>query len=454
MPKDAPRPISLPEDVWRRPEVTELCSNQDADGLFRLAKKYGFTNESIAYWTGFDPGEISKRINGAKGPVQALDRWRRIAEALGMPDHARMMIGLAPLDQQPYNSEQLHPEHFRSGNSIGETSTKDSEENVNRRELLRLLGTAGALAVVAPAAIAPWEQLSAALNGRPSEALDELHQRTAGLFSLEERVPARTLGPVTTAHLDVLRSRIEREGNNRQIVSLAGETAALAGWLAFDQDDLPTARSYYRVALDAAKHADDPALRACVLGYMSYAPNETVNGPATLLSQARASAERSATPMTRAWLAARHAEEQVKRGDTRGALTSLDTAHELHSKAGAGDRAWTYFFDSSRLMGMAAASYTRLGRHDVAQERADAALSALGSINLKRRSLVLIDLASASLAVGQIEQSAEYAASSLNSAILTNHQYGITRVRQFCSQLAAASPRAAQRLSAELSVLP
>lgn len=95
VPKDAPRPVRLPDEIWNRPDVLALCQAQDADGLFRLAKKYGSTNESIGYWTGIDPGEISKRINGAKGPVRALDRWQRIADGLNLPAHARQALGLA-----------------------------------------------------------------------------------------------------------------------------------------------------------------------------------------------------------------------------------------------------------------------------------------------------------------------------------------------------------------------
>jgi hypothetical protein len=93
--KDAPRPIRLPTAVWRQDDVLAFCRSQDADALFRLARRYGHSNESIAYWTGIDPAEVSKRITGGKGPVRTLDRWLRIAEALDMPDEARQILGLA-----------------------------------------------------------------------------------------------------------------------------------------------------------------------------------------------------------------------------------------------------------------------------------------------------------------------------------------------------------------------
>jgi hypothetical protein len=97
VPRDAPEPIAIPEQVWRLPAVLDLCRGQDANGLFKLAKQYGASNERIAYWTGTDAGEISKRLNGRiTGPVKALDRWHRIADGLNMPDHARLELGIAP----------------------------------------------------------------------------------------------------------------------------------------------------------------------------------------------------------------------------------------------------------------------------------------------------------------------------------------------------------------------
>lgn len=70
---------------------------------------------------------------------------------------------------------------------------------VERRDFLRLFAAAGGVAVVplaTPSDTPPWERLSAALRRRASvtpELAEELGQRTAGLYGLEERVPARVL---------------------------------------------------------------------------------------------------------------------------------------------------------------------------------------------------------------------------------------------------------------------
>jgi hypothetical protein len=100
VPRSAPDPVRLPDKVWNEPATLDLCRRHDANGLLRLARKYGGTNEAVGYWTGIDPVEISKRTTpgGAKAnsPIRALDRWQRLADGLDMPDHARALIGLAP----------------------------------------------------------------------------------------------------------------------------------------------------------------------------------------------------------------------------------------------------------------------------------------------------------------------------------------------------------------------
>lgn len=90
-------PIELPDELWKRTDVLHACRARDANALLRLARRHGVTNDRLSYWTGIDPGEISKRLSGkTRSPVRTLDRWERIATGLGMPDRARLAVGLAP----------------------------------------------------------------------------------------------------------------------------------------------------------------------------------------------------------------------------------------------------------------------------------------------------------------------------------------------------------------------
>ncbi len=101
------------------------------------------------------------------------------------------------------------------------------------------------------------------------------HARKANehLFWLEERLPARQLLARVTGQVDQLTELLERSlasTHRRALSTLAGEAAALAGWIAFDLHDDDTARRYYRAAAAAAKEAAYRPLLACALGYNSY----------------------------------------------------------------------------------------------------------------------------------------------------------------------------------------
>ncbi|MCK9924367.1 helix-turn-helix transcriptional regulator [Frankia sp. AgPm24] len=313
---------------------------------------------------------------------------------------------------------------------------------VERRDVLRLLAAAGGVAVVPLGAGAdgpPWERLSAALRRRASvtpELVEELGQRTAGLYGLEERVPARTLMPRVTEHLGRLIQLLESTGRSplrRSLTSTAGETAALAGWLAFDSNDLPAATAYYRVAIEAARDAEDHGLWACVLGYESYqtASQGRHDQACALLGEAQRRAAAGSTAMTRAWLAAREAEEQAARGEGRAALTALDRAQDAFDRGESdGSRVWTHFFDRGRLDGLKVTTYTRLRRPAAAYAAATEALRVAGPGATKKRSLLLSDIAEVHIQRREIDAACHFAAESLAIVAQTDFSLGLARVRR------------------------
>ncbi|MEX5634358.1 helix-turn-helix domain-containing protein [Parafrankia sp. FMc2] len=314
---------------------------------------------------------------------------------------------------------------------------------VERRGFLRLFAAAGGVAVVplstAGADNAPWERLSAALRRRTTvtpELTEELSRCTAGLYSLEERVPARALFPRVTGHLGTLTQLLESSGRSparRELASTAGETAALAGWLAFDMNDIPSALAYYRVAIEAAREADDSALWACVLGYESYhsAGIGRHDQACALLAEAQRRAASGSTVMTKAWLAGREAEEQAARGEGRAALAALDRAQDSFDRADDGDRVWTQFFDRGRLDGIKVTTYTRLRRPAAAHAAATEALRATSPHSgTKKRSLLLGDIAEVHIQRREIEAATQYAAESLAIVAATDFSLGLTRIRR------------------------
>ncbi|WP_462202555.1 helix-turn-helix domain-containing protein [Frankia sp. CcWB3] len=313
---------------------------------------------------------------------------------------------------------------------------------VERRDFLRLFAAAGSVAVVPMNGVTdtpPWERLSAALRRRSTvtpELADELGQLTAGLYGLEERVPARILIQRVTGHLSRLSQLLEtmsRSPVRRELTSTAGETAALAGWLSFDMNDLPAAVAYYRVAIEAAREADDNALWACVLGYESYqtASRGRHDQACALLGEAQRRAATGSTVMTRAWLAAREAEEQAARGEGRAALAALDRAQDAFDRGESnGDRVWTQFFDRGRLDGLKVTTYTRLRRPAAAYAAATEALRAAAPGATKKRSLLMSDIAEVHIQRREIEAACHFAAESLAIVAQTDFSLGLARIRR------------------------
>jgi hypothetical protein len=118
----------------------------------------------------------------------------------------------------------------------------------------------------------PWERLAYAMS-HPKRidrgTLAQLEQVTIALEQLELQVsPSVLIGPVK-GHLNTVADLLAAEppsGMRAQLLSLAGESARLAGWLASDQANLATSADYFRTGLEAAREAGDTRLGAYLLG--------------------------------------------------------------------------------------------------------------------------------------------------------------------------------------------
>src|SRR5439155_17180673 len=99
---------------------------------------------------------------------------------------------------------------------------------------------------------------------------------------------------------------------------------------------------------------------------------------------------------TRSWLAGREAEESAAAGDADASLRALDRSENAFAGASPDqERVWTKFFDRPRLDSLAIATHVRLGQAGPAQAAADVVLAALPADELKKRTIILADVASA-----------------------------------------------------------
>ncbi|MGH3775428.1 MAG: helix-turn-helix domain-containing protein [Pseudonocardiaceae bacterium] len=84
-----------------------VLRRRDIGAMFRLVQRYGGVSQSrLAVATGLLQGRISEIIKGTR-IVTSLEVFERISDGLGMPDDARIMLGLAPL--HPVGLEHLGP---------------------------------------------------------------------------------------------------------------------------------------------------------------------------------------------------------------------------------------------------------------------------------------------------------------------------------------------------------
>ena len=91
-------PIALPDSFWHRPDVIAALTSRDMGELFRLLHfKAGITQTRIATAAELSQGRVSAIIRG-KQHVRSLAVFRRIADGLNMPEHARILLGVATDD--------------------------------------------------------------------------------------------------------------------------------------------------------------------------------------------------------------------------------------------------------------------------------------------------------------------------------------------------------------------
>ncbi|WNZ14951.1 helix-turn-helix transcriptional regulator [Streptomyces sp. 11x1] len=278
---------------------------------------------------------------------------------------------------------------------------EEEQDDVKRRTLL------GGAVVGAAAAAEPWERLAHALTkGRKidSEGAASLVDRAGALHVREGNLTALQLQNEVEGHLDAITAALPRAGEHERVLTVAaGETAALAGWVAWDLGDDERARSYYEVTMDCAKAAGHPPLWALARAYASYGPASPEKA-AKVLAEAAQHVRGPGNAAAAAWIYGRLAEEAANAGDEANALRALDRARFAYDFADhTSEQAWVRFMTPYRMDSLALSVYGLLGRQELT-ETADHAVGRLGRELPEAGVVVLGDLATALLRGGDIDQ--------------------------------------------------
>ncbi len=390
-------PAGLGPEFWSSPVIARALACCDLPVLLEEVRKaHGWTQADLAGVVGYSQSWVSKVLRGKH--ALTLEQARTLAARAGVPVHL-LRLGDGGREDDP----------------------------AKRRDFTK----AAALALM------PWPVLAPpdTDTGPALRAVTAAHRR------LDAATPARDLAGAVAAHVEMAR-RMTGHDRGPGVAAALSEAAGFAGWLHADMCDRGTARSYYRLAVGAARRAGHDLLAGYMLG--SLAVFEIDNGdPVTGLRLAGQAQEQSGGPLhptPQAWLAALHALGHAASHDGQATDTALGRAEAALDAPGAQDAPpwpWLFPFDHAKLAGYRALACVRLGRAEQALAAFGQSLSAAQPAP-KQRAVLMLEVATAarqqataSRDTARIDQAFTLAAEGLAAGQRYGSERVIERSRQF-----------------------
>jgi transcriptional regulator with XRE-family HTH domain len=370
-----------------------------------------------------------------RGRVPHPDALRWVAAALGLP-----------LDELAAAAEQQRRYRLElrvlgsAGLPGGAPACGTLDEDVERRELLRLMGRAAAAGVVAPAlGHLPAPASTTPVDGTTVEAATAIARSYRRLWAT---TPNEDLHGPVLGHLRLV-SRLltaASEKDRPKLAAAATDTAVLAAWLAEDMWDLGAAQRHYREARTYAERSRNNLLQAYVAGCKSYWASRTGNGTEAVkaVGRARRLLPADAPPAAHTWVAAREATAYATAHDEPAMSSALIEAEKsLEKTDGPSEATWPWLFpmndqEVTRYRGLAAVS---LQLPAMAVPALNEGLDALGPAPTKRRAHTLIKLAEAHVQAHDVEQACHLGVDAFTMATQLGDIEGLIGLRNVRVQL-------------------
>ncbi|MFZ0119223.1 MAG: helix-turn-helix transcriptional regulator [Pseudonocardiaceae bacterium] len=240
--------------------------------------------------------------------------------------------------------------------------------------------------------------------------VDDLESRVIELRHLDDVIGGGDLFPVVSKELSevqrTVRSASYTDKIARRLLTVTGELAQLAGWVASDAGRYAVAQRIYLDGVSAAQGADDRPLTAQLLSSLSYQiANVGMPGDAVLLARSAVKGAGEVSPVVRALLWERVAWASARSRDyagTRCALDAVDDAYENRSPE-AVEPEWVYWLDRGEIDVMAGRCLIELGSPDAAAPLLARAISSYDTNHAREISLYLSWLAEAYARAGTVD---------------------------------------------------
>jgi transcriptional regulator with XRE-family HTH domain len=269
----------------------------------------------------------------------------------------------------------------------------------------------------------------------------ELERRVVELRHLDDLVSGVDLLPVVCKELSDAERVIDEgsfaEETHRRLLTVVGELAQLAGWVASDAGHYVEAQRVYLSGVLAAQAAGDDVLAAQLLSSLSYQFANVGNpADAALLARSAVKGAGTATPVVRALLLERLAWASARARDGEAARRALDDVDDSYERRSPDidEPEWVYWLDRREIDVMAGRCLIELGDPVAAEPLLSSAIDAYTPEHAREVALYRTWLAESYARAGVFDAAryvlgkAETAASKLGSARLDRRVDDVARM--------------------------
>jgi transcriptional regulator with XRE-family HTH domain len=389
--------VAIPDPFWQRPETIEALRKRAIGRLLLLIHHHtGASQTQIATACGMTQPKISGIMRGTQR-VETLAVFERFADALEMPDSARVLLGLAPSKAAPAATprpaSRTRPGSPPAGQAIpahsaGDVVTAAADEAAADSLRLAAEFDPGSLAWL-------WRESREIARATNRPALD--------MFATAHRIRGHALQ---------LAERTRRPGVLSDLYVICGQVTALMASSAFDQNRWDESDSLAKSAVSYASLAGHASLQAWTLGLAALLANWRSEPDIALshFEQGMQIAPPGEPRVRLRYIASRSYALLADSASVTNVLASAridqDESHR-HPDSLSSEVGGEFAFGQARATACAAAAWLDLGQGREAFEAARAALEALTSLPAPRRPLsqvngARIDLATACLLNGDL----------------------------------------------------
>jgi predicted XRE-type DNA-binding protein len=381
--------LVVPDSFWQRPETIAALRERSMGKLFVLIHEHtGATQTQIGTACGVTQPKISDIVRGVQ-KIEELAVFTRYADGLGMPDHARITLGLAP-------QAAIRAPRRRSGPSdvlaVADVVTATAEEVAAENDRLAAECDPDSLAVL-------WQESTEIA-------------RAANRPALEVFITAKS---VRSAALS-LAERTHRPGTLSDLYVICGQATALMASSAFDLNHWNESNALAKSAVRYASLAGHTSLETWTIGLTALLANWR-REPDIALSHFQHGMQLAPPGQPRARLRYIASRSYALLDDIASVAEVLSSAQADQDESGrhpdtlSSEVGGEFAFGPARAAACAAAAWLDVGDGREARDAAQSALDVLTALPAPRRPLsqvngARIDLATACLLSSDLDASA------------------------------------------------